>query len=62
MKWWVMWFIGVVAAVAVVIIAGKKEGGPVTCGSAIKLQHKETVRSHTLRVILGKLKVTLTTY
>lgn len=27
-----------------VAVLGKKDSGPVTCGSVIKLQHKETVR------------------
>jgi hypothetical protein len=35
-----------VFVVLFVAVLGKKDSGPVTCGSVIKLQHKETVSYH----------------
>jgi hypothetical protein len=34
------------------VMAGKKDGGPVTCGSVVKLQHKETVISDQFNSLL----------
>jgi hypothetical protein len=36
----------IISVLIVLVNADKKNAGPVTCGSVIKLLHKETVRSH----------------
>ncbi len=39
-----MHFIVVLLMVVAVVMAAKKDAGPVTCGSVIKMNHKATVR------------------
>ena len=47
--------IRVFALVALLIaksLAGKADSGPVTCGSVVKLQHKETVRINAVLFVM----------
>jgi hypothetical protein len=39
-------FVVLLLGIASLVGAGKGDGSPVTCGSVVKLVHKETVRIH----------------